>query len=678
MRGYNTPVNFLSAIMHSPSAIPEPAPRGDWNTIRTLLPYLLEFKGRVALALTLLMLAKLANVTVPLVLKEIIDAMNKPKAMLLVPVFLVVGYGLLRLFSTLFGELRDAVFAKVTQRAVRRIALKVFTHLHGMSLRFHLERQTGGVSRDIERGTKGISFLLNFMLFNILPTLLEIGLVTAILFSKYSPWFAAITLVTLVVYVIFTLFFTEWRMVLRRTMNDMDSKANTRAIDSLLNYETVKYFSNEDYEARRYDEHMGKWEIAAVRNISSLAVLNAGQSIIIAIGVTALMLLAADGVVKGTMTLGDLVLVNVFMLQLYIPLHFLGFVYREIKNALADMEKMFRLLNEHREIEDAPDAVPLKLGQVMVRPRHGAAEPKGAGVAASHPLPQTAGYAITSDLAGVVGSPSRMASSSISNAPARGRPMGAPLPCSDPFALSGVRFDHVDFSYDSERQILFDISFDIPPGHTVAVVGASGAGKSTLSRLLFRFYDVNAGRILIDGQDIRKVTQVSLRAAIGIVPQDTVLFNDNIYYNIAYGRPEATREEVLQAAQSAHIHTFIESLPQGYNTMVGERGLKLSGGEKQRVAIARAILKNPAILIFDEATSALDSKSEKAIQAELHNVARNRTTLVIAHRLSTIVDAHEILVMDKGRIVERGAHRELLERQGIYTQMWELQQQKEA
>ena len=590
--------------MHPPSASPESTPRGDWSTIRTLLPYLLEFKGRVVLALTLLVLAKLANVAVPLVLKEIVDAMNKPKAMLLVPVFLVVGYGLLRLFSTLFGELRDAVFAKVTQRAVRRIALKVFAHLHALSLRFHLERQTGGVSRDIERGTKGISFLLNFMLFNILPTMLEIGLVTAILFSKFSPWFAVITLATLAVYIVFTLFFTEWRMVFRRTMNDMDSKANTRAIDSLLNYETVKYFSNEGYEAQRYDEHMGKWEIAAVRNLSSLAVLNAGQSIIIAAGVTALMLLAADGVVNGTMTLGDLVLVNVFLLQLYMPLHFLGFVYREIKNSLADMEKMFRLLNEHREIEDAPDAVRLKLDK------------------------------------------------------------------------AAVRFDHVDFSYDPERQILFDVSFEIPSGHTVAVVGASGAGKSTLSRLLFRFYDVNAGRILIDGQDIRQVTQASLRAAIGIVPQDTVLFNDNIYYNIAYGRPDAMREEVLQAAQSAHIHTFIESLPQGYDTMVGERGLKLSGGEKQRVAIARAILKNPAILIFDEATSALDSKSEKAIQDELHNVARDRTTLVIAHRLSTIVDAQQILVMDKGRIVERGTHRELLARQGVYAQMWELQQQQ--
>ncbi len=587
-------------------ASPESAPHGEWSTIRTLLPYLLEFKGRVVLALTLLVLAKLANVAVPLVLKEIVDAMNKPKAMLFVPVFLVVGYGLLRLFSTLFGELRDAVFAKVTQRAIRRVALKLFVHLHNLSLRFHLERQTGGVSRDIERGTKGISFLLNFMLFNILPTLLEITLVAVILFKKYNPWFAVITFATLVVYIVFTLFITEWRMVFRRTMNDMDSKANTRAIDSLLNYETVKYFGNESYEARRYDEHLGSWETAAVSNQTSLAALNSGQSVIIAIGVTALMLLAADGVVKGTMTLGDLVLVNVFMLQLYMPLHFLGFVYREIKHSLADMEKMFRLLGEHREIEDAPDAVSLKLNN------------------------------------------------------------------------AAVRFEQVCFSYDPDRQILFEVSFDIPAGHTVAVVGASGAGKSTLSRLLFRFYDVNAGRILVDGQDIRKVTQASLRAAIGIVPQDTVLFNDNIYYNIAYGRPDATREEVLQAARSAHIHAFIESLPHGYNTMVGERGLKLSGGEKQRVAIARAILKNPAILIFDEATSALDSKSEKAIQDELRQVARNRTTLVIAHRLSTIVDAQQILVMDKGRIIERGTHRELLARQEVYAQMWALQQQEDS
>lgn len=586
---------------HTPSA----PTRTDWRVIRSLTPYLLEFKVRVVAVIVLLVLAKLTNVAVPLVLKEIVDAMGKPQAMLTIPVFLIVGYGLLRLFSTLFGELRDALFAKVTQRAIRRVALQVFEHLHSLSLRFHLERQTGGVSRDIERGTRGISFLLTFLLFNILPTLLEIGLVAAILFVKYNPWFAIITFATLVLYIIFTLVITEWRMVFRRTMNEMDSKANTRAIDSLINYETVKYFGNEKYEVQRYDDQMLRWEVSAVRNQTSLATLNAGQSVIIAIGVTLLMLLAADGVMKGTMTIGDLVLVNVYMLQLYMPLHFLGFVYREIKNALADMERMFRLLDESREVQDAPDAQPLKL--------NGAA----------------------------------------------------------------VRFEHVSFSYDPAREILPDVSFDIPPGHTLAVVGASGAGKSTLSRLLFRFYDVNSGSISIDGQDIRSVTQASLRAAIGIVPQDTVLFNDTIYYNIGYGRPDATREEVIAAAQAAHIHTFIESLPQGYDSLVGERGLKLSGGEKQRVAIARAILKNPAILIFDEATSALDSKSEKAIQDELRSIAQNRTTLVIAHRLSTVVDAHQILVLDKGRIIERGTHRNLLEKKGMYSQMWALQQQEE-
>ena len=594
-------VTQMRHYSHTPSA----ATRTDWKVIRSLVPYLLEFKWRVAVVILLLVLAKLANVVVPLALKEIVDAMSKPQAMLVLPVFLILGYGVLRLFSTLFGELRDALFAKVTQRAIRRIALQVFEHLHNLSLRFHLERQTGGVSRDIERGTRGISFLLTFLLFNILPTLLEIGLVAVILFVKYDPWFAIITFATLVLYIAFTLAVTEWRMVFRRTMNDMDSKANTRAIDSLINYETVKYFGNERYEVRRYDEQMQGWEVSAVRNQTSLATLNAGQSIIIAIGVTLLMLLAADKVVKGEMTVGDLVLVNVFMIQLYMPLHFLGFVYREIKNALADMEKMFRLLDENREIADAPNALPLRLEK------------------------------------------------------------------------AAVRFEHVGFHYDPAREILHDVSFDIPSGHTVAVVGASGAGKSTLSRLLFRFYDVNEGEISIDGQDIRSVTQASLRAAIGIVPQDTVLFNDTIYYNIAYGRPDATREEVVAAAQSAHIHTFIESLPQGYESMVGERGLKLSGGEKQRVAIARAILKNPAILIFDEATSALDSKSEKAIQDELRSIAQNRTTLVIAHRLSTVVDAHQILVMDKGRIIERGSHRNLLEKQGIYAQMWALQQQEE-
>lgn len=579
--------------------------RADWQTLRSLVPYLLEFKWRVIVAMSLLIFSKLANVSVPLVLKEIIDAMDKTKSVLVVPVFLVVGYGVLRLFSTLFGELRDAVFANVTQRAIRRVALQVFEHLHSLSLRFHLDRQTGGVSRDIERGTRGIGFLLNFTLFNILPTLLEIGLVAAILLKKYSAWFAVITFITLVIYIALTLFITEWRMVVRRTMNDLDSKANTRAIDSLLNYETVKYFGNEQYEANRYDHHMEHWETAAVRNQTSLALLNSVQSVVIAIGITSLMLLAADQVVKGKMTVGDLVLVNVFMIQLYMPLHFLGFVYREIRHALADMEKMFSLLHEDREIQDAPDATVLQVGS------------------------------------------------------------------------AAVRFDHASFAYAPDRQILFDVSFAIPAGNTVAVVGASGAGKSTLSRLLFRFYDVQQGRILISGQDIREVTQRSLRAAIGIVPQDTVLFNDTIYYNIAYGHPDATRQQVIAAAQSAHIHDFIESLPQGYDSMVGERGLKLSGGEKQRVAIARAILKNPAILIFDEATSALDSKSEKAIQAELRAIAQNRTTLVIAHRLSTVVDADQILVMDHGKIVERGTHRELLAQNRIYAQMWNLQKQEE-
>ncbi|MCK5714514.1 MAG: ABC transporter ATP-binding protein/permease [Nitrosomonadaceae bacterium] len=579
--------------------------RNDWKTIRALLPYLWEFKTRVALALSLLVMAKLASVAVPLVLKEIVDALDQPHSMLVLPVLLVVGYGVLRLCSTLFGEIRDAIFAKVTQRAIRRVAIRVFGHLHALSLRFHLERQTGGVSRDIERGSRGISFLLNFMLFNILPTLFEIGLVAAILLSMYDIWFSVIIFTTLVAYIALTLIITEWRMIFRRTMNDMDSKANTRAIDSLLNYETVKYFGNESWEAKRYDEHMQKWEIAAVRNQTSLAALNAGQSAIIALGMTLLMLLASDGVIKGSMSLGDLVLVNAFMLQLYMPLHFLGFVYREIKHSLADMEKMFALLTENEEIKDKSGATDLILGDAV------------------------------------------------------------------------VRFESVNFSYESNRQILFNLSFDIPAGHNIAVVGHSGSGKSTLSRLLFRFYDVTGGRILINNQDIRDITQKSLRAAIGIVPQDTILFNNSIYYNIAYGRPDASCEEIFEAAKSAHIHNFIENLPDKYETTVGERGLKLSGGEKQRVAIARAILKKPEILIFDEATSALDSKSEKAIQEELKRIASNRTTLTIAHRLSTIADADQILVLDKGSIIERGTHRELLVAKGFYAHMWELQQQEE-
>ena len=590
-----------------PTRLEKPAAtRNNLKTIASLLPYLWEFKVRVILALALLVLAKLANVSVPLVLKEIVDALDQPRAELVLPAFLLIGYGVLRLCSTLFGELRDAIFAKVTQRAIRRVAIKVFMHLHSLSLRFHLERQTGGVSRDIERGTRGISFLLNFMLFNILPTLLEIGLVLAILTGKYDIRFAVIITATLLAYIALTLIVTEWRMIFRRTMNNMDSKANTQAIDSLLNYETVKYFANENWEARRYDEHLQAWEKAAVRNQTSLATLNAGQSAIIAVGVTLLMFLAADHVISGSMTLGDLVLINAFMLQLYMPLHFLGFVYREIKHSLADMERMFTLLDENREIKDKPDAHVLNTSHAT------------------------------------------------------------------------IRFRDVHFYYEPDRQILFDVTFDIPAGQNIAVVGHSGSGKSTLARLLFRFYDVQSGCILINDQDIRDITQQSLRAAIGIVPQDTVLFNDSIYYNIAYGRPDATEDEVFAAARAAHIHDFIERLPMKYETVVGERGLKLSGGEKQRVAIARTILKNPAILIFDEATSALDSESEKRIQAELKRIAVNRTTLTIAHRLSTIADADQILVMEQGRIIERGTHQQLLAANGTYARMWELQQQEET
>ncbi len=578
---------------------------GDWKTVKTLFPYLMEFRGRVSVAALFLILAKAAGVTVPIVFKHVVDSLDAKKGAIVLPIALLLLYGLLRFFNTLFGELRDAVFAKVTQRAIRRVALKVFLHLHTLSLRFHLERQTGGMSRDIERGTKGISFLLNFMLFNIIPTIVEIALVAVILLSRYDAWFAIIICITLAVYIAFTLAITEWRMIFRRMMNEMDSKANTRAIDSLLNYETVKYFSNEDYEAKRYDASLVTWENAAVRNQTSLAWLNAGQSAIIAVGITVLMWLASKGVAEKKMTIGDLVLVNAYMLQLYMPLNFLGFVYREIKHSLADMEKMFGLLERFPEVKDEKEATELVPGN------------------------------------------------------------------------AAVRFEHVDFSYEQDRQILFDVDFEIPAGKTVAVVGHSGSGKSTLSRLLFRFYEPERGRVMINGQDIRQVTQKSLRQAIGIVPQDTVLFNDTIYYNIAYGRLDAAREEVIEAAKMAHIHDFVESLPQAYDTLVGERGLKLSGGEKQRVAIARAILKNPSVLIFDEATSALDSKSEKAIQNELKRIAKDRTTLVIAHRLSTIVDSDRILVMENGRIIEQGTHRMLLERGGTYAHMWRLQQEEE-
>lgn len=603
-RGHVITDNSAMRSLGSPST-PHPRP-GDLNTIRSLLPYLGEFKGRVAAAIALLVAAKVANVGVPVVLKAVVDALtgSGQPVVLVLPLALVLGYGALRFASTLFGEIRDAVFAKVTQRAIRRVALRVFRHLHGLSLKFHLERQTGGVSRDIERGTRGISFLLQFMIFNILPTLVEIGLVAGYLFWHYDWRFGAVTVATLAVYIAFTLFVTEWRMVFRRTMNDMDSNANTRAIDSLLNFETVKTFGNEDWEAQRYDDSLTRWETAAVRNQTSLAALNAGQAFIIGAGVTALMALAADGVVTGRMSLGDLVLVNAFLLQLYLPLNFLGFVYREIKNALADMERMFDLLRQHPDVADAPAAPPLQV------------------------------------------------------------------------AGARIEFDRVSFAYDPRRPVLHEVSFVIEPGQKVAVVGTSGSGKTTLSRLLFRFYDVGDGVIRIDGQDIRQVPQKSLRAAIGIVPQDTVLFNDTIGYNIAYGAPGAGPERVIEAARAAHIDQFVASLPDGFETRVGERGLKLSGGEKQRVAIARALLKDPRIMVFDEATSALDSATEAAIQLELARVAQNRSTLVIAHRLSTIVDADEILVLEEGRIVERGSHPQLLTLDGVYARMWERQQRE--
>lgn len=594
-----------SAHSPDPSQIPR-AGRGDIATLKTLLPYLWVYKWRVGAALLALVGAKLANVGVPVVMKHLVDALTiqpgDPRALLVLPLGLLVAYGALRLMTTVCTELREFLFARVTQRAVRTIALQVFRHLHALSLRFHLNRQTGGMTRDIERGTRGVGSLISYTLFNILPTLVEITLVLGYLVLHYDIWFSVITFTALVSYITYTVVVTNWRTHFRRTMNDLDSKANTKAIDSLLNYETVKYFGNEEYEARRYDEGLQKFESAAVRSQTSLSLLNTGQSAIIATAVTLILWRATVGVIDGSMTLGDLVLVNSFMIQLYIPLNFLGVIYREIKQSLADMERLFSLLDENREVADAKDARPLAT--------------QGAEVA----------------------------------------------------------FKHVDFSYEAKREILFDVDFTIPAGTTTAVVGHSGSGKSTLSRLLFRFYEVNGGAITIDGQDLRAMTQDSLRHAIGIVPQDTVLFNDTIEYNIGYGKPGATREEIVAAARAASIHDFIDSLPDGYGTMVGERGLKLSGGEKQRVAIARTLLKNPAILIFDEATSALDSKAEQAIQAQLKDIAKNRTTMVIAHRLSTVADAHQILVLDKGRIVERGTHQALLAADGLYAQMWARQQ----
>jgi ABC-type transport system involved in Fe-S cluster assembly fused permease/ATPase subunit len=601
---------------HAHSSEPTPAgssvkQRPDSETLKRLFPYLWQYKWRVLAALTFMVGAKLANVGVPLLLKELIDAMsfkpNDPMAVIVVPVSLLLVYGVLRLSVSAFTELRELVFAKATQGAARQIALETFQHLHGLSLRFHLERQTGGMTRDIERGVRGIESLISYSLYSVVPTLIEVALVLSILAVKFDVWFAGITLAALALYIVFTISVTEWRTHFRRQANEFDSAAHTKAVDSLLNYETVKYFNNEAFEAARYDKSLEALRRARLKAQTSLSLLNTGQQLIIAVALVGMLWRATQGVVDGRMTLGDLVMINAFMIQLYIPLNFLGVLYREIKQSLTDLDRMFTLLEKEREVADAPNAPTLQLS-------------------------------------------------------------GPPT----------VRFESVVFAYEATRPILHGISFEIPAGKTVAVVGPSGSGKSTLARLLFRFYDVGSGAITLDGQDIRQVTQGSVRRAMGIVPQDTVLFNDTVRYNIAYGRTDATAAEVEQAAKAAHIHDFIVATPKGYDTMVGERGLKLSGGEKQRVAIARTLLKNPPMVIFDEATSALDSANERAIQAELQTAAQNKTTLVIAHRLSTVVEAHEILVLDAGRIVERGAHAELLALNGRYAQMWALQQSSDA
>lgn len=596
--------NFSHAI-----ELPHPA-TSDWMTLRSLAPFLWDFRGRVLLALMFLILSKAANVGIPLVLKDIVDRLDANglhaagHTELVLPLALLLGYGALRLGSSLFNELRDSVFSRVRHGAMRSVSVRVLEHLHQLSLRYHLERKTGGISRDIDRGTRSVSSLLNYMVFSILPTLVEVLMIAGILLGKYNPWFAVVTFGSVVAYIAFTLAITNWRMPYRVTMNAMDSQGNTQAVDSLINYETVKYFGNEAHELRRYNETLQVWEDAAVKSQTSLSALNVGQSAIIAVGVTLVMILAAQGVVAGEMSLGDLVLVNAFLLQLFIPLNFLGVVYSQLKHAIIDMRLMFDVLEKQPEIVDHPDA-----GALLVNGGE-------------------------------------------------------------------VRFEHVSFAYDPDRPILHDVSFTIPAGHKVAVVGPSGAGKSTLARLLFRFYDVSDGRVLINGQDVRAVTQESLRAAIGIVPQDTVLFNDTLYYNIAYARPGASLAEVERAARLANIHEFIAGLPKGYDSLVGERGLKLSGGEKQRVAIARAILKNPRILVFDEATSSLDSHSEQTILDALSKVAADHTTLVIAHRLSTVIDADSILVMQSGRIAERGSHQALLTQGGIYSRLWALQQEE--
>ena len=583
--------------------------QSDWQVVKSLIPYIKPFKVRVVVTLLCLILAKVANLGVPIVLKQIVDALSMTtteKALLVVPISLIIAYGLLRLSASFFGELRELIFAKVTESAVRKIGLQVFNYVHALSLRFHLSRQTGGMTRDIERGTRGIQSLISYSLYSIIPTLIELLMVLGYFFFVYNIWFVIITLIALTLYIVFTIVVTEWRTNFRRQMNDLDSKANQRAVDSLINFETVKYFGNEQFEALRYDDNLKKYAQAAIKSQKSLAILNFGQQTIIGLGLICILGLSSSGVLSGNMTIGDLVLVNVLMIQLYIPLNFLGVLYREMKQSLTDIDRMFSLLDTHQEIADKPDAFPLSIANPSLGPH--------------------------------------------------------------------VVFKDVCFYYESNRQILNQVSFEILPGQTTAVVGHSGAGKSTLSRLLFRFYDVQDGAILLDGQNIKDVQQSTLREVVGIVPQDTVLFNDSIGYNIAYGKPTATQSEIELAAKSAQIHDFISRLPDGYQSAVGERGLKLSGGEKQRVAIARTLLKHPALLIFDEATSALDSETERTIQNELNDLAQNRSTLIIAHRLSTITHAHQILVMEEGKIVERGTHQSLIALNQRYAEMWRVQQ----